>query len=116
MKLAMKHYRGDRTIDGVVVLVGGHPLDQHLDVCRFSENGFEWTYVGAAPRQLALAVLMDHFDTDHERAVRLVEPFTRGVIAKLDNTWELTSDDIETAIEKLDAVPGGGGAARHDLP
>ena len=94
----MKTYAGDRTIDGIVVTVDGAPLDQRLDIRRYSENGFEWTYEGAESRQLALAVLADHLD-DADRALAFVEPFMREVIAYLDNTWEMTSDDVAAAIE-----------------
>ena len=94
----MKTYAGDRTIDGVVVTVDGSPLDQRLDIRRYSENGFEWTYEGAESRHLALAILADHLG-DAERAPPLVEPFMRDVVANFDNTWEMTSDDVTAAIE-----------------
>ena len=96
----MKTYAGDRTIDGIVVTVDGHPLDQRLDIRRYSENGFEWTYEGAESRQLALALLADHLG-DAERALLLVEPFMREVVANFDNTWEMTSDDVVAAIEAV---------------
>jgi hypothetical protein len=44
-----KVYAGDRTIDGIVVTVDGEPLDTHADMKRYSRNGFEWSYEGAAP-------------------------------------------------------------------
>ena len=56
----MKHYLGDRTIDGVKVTVDGGPLDPRLQVREFTRNGFEWSYEGPEPRQLALALLADH--------------------------------------------------------
>ena len=96
----MKTYAGDRTIDGILVTIDGHPLDQRLDVRRYSENGFEWTYEGAESRQLALAILADHLG-DTERALALVEPFMREVVANFDNTWEMTSGDVDAAIEAL---------------
>ena len=40
----MKHYSGDRTIDGVKVTVDGAALDPRLDIMEFSKNGFEWSY------------------------------------------------------------------------
>ena len=94
----MKTYAGDRTIDGLVVTVDGESLDQRLDIRRFSDNGFEWTYEGPESRQLALAILADHLG-DPDRAVLLVEPFMREVVAYFDNTWEMTSDDVAAAIE-----------------
>ena len=94
----MKTYAGDRTIDGIVVTIDDEPLDQRLDVRRYSENGFEWTYEGPESRQLALAILTDHLG-DADRALPLVEPFMREVVANFDNTWEMTGDDVAAAIE-----------------
>ena len=94
----MKTYAGDRTIDGIVVTVDDKPLDQRLDIRRYSENGFEWTYEGPESRQLSLAILTDHL-SDADRALPLVEPFMREVVANFDNTWEMTSDDVAAAIE-----------------
>ena len=96
----MKTYAGDRTIDGILVTVDGEPLDPGLDVRRFSENGFEWTYEGAESRQLALAILADHLG-DADRALALAEPFMREVVAYFDNTWEMTGDDVAAAIDAL---------------
>src|SRR5579883_2046693 len=58
--LAMKTYRGERTIDGIKVTVDGQPLPTHEEVRRFSALGFEWSYEGLEPAQLALAILVDH--------------------------------------------------------
>ena len=99
----MKTYAGDRTIDGLIVTVDDEPLDQRLDVRRYSENGFEWTYEGAASRQLALAILADHLG-DADRALSLVEPFMSEVVANFDNTWEMTSDDVADAIEAFESA------------
>ena len=99
----MKTYAGDRTIDGIVATVDGNPLDERLDIRRYSDNGFEWTYEGPESRQLALAILADHLG-DADRALALVEPFTRDVVANFDNTWEMTSDDVAAAIEAFAAL------------
>ena len=99
----MKTYAGDRTIDGLMVTVDDEPLDQRLDIYRYSENGFEWTYEGAASRQLALAILADHLG-DADRALSLVEPFMSEVVANFDNTWEMTSDDVADAIEAFESA------------
>ena len=56
----MKKYEGKRTIDGLVVTVDGRELDERYDIKRFTSYGFEWTYEGESPQQLALAILVDH--------------------------------------------------------
>ena len=94
----MKQYSGMRTIDGIVVTVDGASLDERFDIRIFDEKGFEWSYEGSAPRQLALAILADHFG-DADKASNQVESFMKSVIANLDNDWTLTSSDIEEAVK-----------------
>ena len=96
----MKTFSGDRTIDGVKVWVDGRPLDQRLDVQRFTANGFEWSYEGDEPRQLALAILAEHLN-DGAGAKALVEPFMKAVVANFGNEWEMTSADIDAAVAAL---------------
>src|ERR1700732_3161871 len=76
----MKTYEGKRTIDGLVVTVDGKRLDEHYDVKRFTKYGFEWTYEGESPQQLAVAILFDYLG-DKDRAIRLPESFMRRVVA-----------------------------------
>jgi hypothetical protein len=89
----MTTYAGRRTIDGLVVTADGNRLDEHYEVKRFTKYGFEWTYEGESPRQLALAILYDHLG-DRDRAIRLSEPFMKTVVANFDNDWTLRSDEI----------------------
>jgi hypothetical protein len=96
----MKHYSGDRTIDGVKVTVDGVPLDPCTNVVAFTANGFEWSYEGPEPRQLALALLVDHLG-DRDRAKALVEPVMRAVVANFDNEWEMNSADLDSALAAL---------------
>lgn len=96
----MKRYVGDRTIDGVKVTVDGKPLDPATGVAELSKNGFEWSYEGPEPRQLALALLVDHLGDD-EAAKAHVEAFMAAVVANFDNEWEMTSADIELALASL---------------
>ena len=96
----MKVYRGGRSLDGAVVTVDGKPLSPRYDLKRLSATGFEWTYEGGGPAQLALALLADHLGDD-ARALVLHEPFMRRVVAELDNSWELTSADIDAALAEL---------------
>jgi hypothetical protein len=98
--MAMKTYRGGRSLAGAVVTVDGRPLAPRYDLRRLSATGFEWTYEGAGPAQLALALLADHLGDD-ARALQLYEPFMRAVVADLDNSWELTAADIDAALAGL---------------
>jgi len=99
----MKTYEGKRTIDGLVVTVDGSRLDEHYDVKRFTKYGFEWTYEGESPQQLALAILYDHLG-DKSRAIALSEPFMKSVVANLDNDWVLTDEDINGFLRCTAAV------------
>lgn len=96
----MKVYSGDRTIDGVKVTVDGAPLDPCTNVEEFTRNGFEWSYEGPEPRQLALALLIDHLG-DKAAAEAMVEPFMREVVANFGNEWEMTSADVDSALAAL---------------
>lgn len=98
----MKHYRGDRTIDGVAVTVDGAPLPERTDLLEVSRDGFEWSYEGHAPAQLAFAMLVDHFE-DPAQAGRLYERFMREVVANFGNEWEYTSADIDLALSAVAA-------------
>jgi hypothetical protein len=97
----MKMYQGKRTIDGLVVTVDGKPLSEHYEVRRFTKFGFEWTYEGDSPRQLALAILVDYLG-DNDRAIRLSEPFMKQIVANLDNDWQLSGDEIDAAIRAIE--------------
>ena len=96
----MKTYSGSRTIDGIKVYVDGQPLDERFDIKRFSDSGFEWTYEGDAPRQLALALLADHMGDD-AKALELSEAFMKTKISDLDNDWGLNGDEIDFILSEL---------------
>ena len=97
-----KVYSGDRTIDGCLVTVDGAALPEALEVARLCEDGFEWSYEGAGPAQLALAILVDHFG-DPARALAEHEGFMRNVVANFNNEWEMTSEDVERALANIHA-------------
>ena len=97
----MKTYVGGRSLAGAEVAVDGGKLNPRFDLKRLSPAGFEWTYEGNGPAQLALALLADHLGDD-ARALRLYEPFMRAVVAELDNSWELTSDEIDAALKAIE--------------
>jgi hypothetical protein len=92
-RAAMKVYEGKRTMDGLVVTVDGKTLPEHYEVKQYTKRGFEWTYDGTSPRQLALAILFDYLG-DKDRAIALSEPYMKDVVANLDNDWRLTGDEV----------------------
>jgi hypothetical protein len=97
----MKTYAGKRTIDGLVVTADGKRLDEHYEVKRFTKFGFEWTYEGESPQQLALAILVDYLG-EPERALRLSEPFMKSTVANFDQDWVLKGDEIDRAIKGIE--------------
>ncbi|MSP80242.1 MAG: hypothetical protein EXR02_04135 [Rhodospirillales bacterium] len=96
----MKRYTGDRTIDGLKVLVDGRLLDPAYAIRSICDKGFEWSYEGAAPAQLALAILADHYG-DPAKALALHEAFMSKIVANFDNEWEMTSTDVDAAVRAL---------------
>jgi len=96
----MKIYEGKRAFDGLIVTVDGRTLPEHYEVKQFTTWGFEWTYEGESPQQLALAILYD-YTGDKERAIRLSAPFMKQVIANLDNDWTLTGAEIDNALATM---------------
>jgi hypothetical protein len=96
----VKIYAGGRSLTGAVVTVDGASLDPRYDLKRLSPTGFEWTYEGVGPAQLALALLADHLGDD-SRALALYERFMRAVVAELDNSWELTAADVDAALAAM---------------
>ena len=103
----MAVYVGERASDGARVLVDGRPLDPRQDLRLISANGFEWTYEGPEPAQLALALLAHHLGVG-AAALRLHQAFMRQVVANLANEWTLTGADIDAAIGRLDPAGKGG--------
>lgn len=97
-----KTYTGDRTIDGIAVSVDGRPLDPRYESHRFTDGGFEWSYEGPEPEQLAFAMLMDHLG-EEAKARALSGRFMREVVANFDNEWEMTSADIDRVLEGFGA-------------
>ena len=103
----MKRYRGARTIDGIAVTADGAPLPERTDLKQFTDRGFEWTYEGAAPAQLALALLADHLGDDG-RALALCEGFMRAAVANFENEWEMSGADIDAVLDAIGVSRPGG--------
>ena len=90
---------GQRTVPQI--FVDGRPLGEHYQVKRFTRFGFEWTYEGDSPQQLALAILADYFG-DNARAIRLAEPFMKQIVANLDNDWQLSGAEVDAAVRSIE--------------
>ncbi|MBZ5660022.1 MAG: DUF6166 domain-containing protein [Acidobacteriia bacterium] len=69
-----------------------------------SPTGFCWGYGGSGPAQLALAILLEHFHGDQERALALYQDFKWKVIAGLpqDQDFVLTDEQVESVISEID--------------
>lgn len=95
-----KVYSGDRTIDGVVVLVDG----TKFRASGPQDIGFEWGYEGASPLELSRAILTDHLG-DKAQAETLANSFMRDIVANFANEWQMTSEDVDLALKAISADP-----------
>jgi hypothetical protein len=70
-------------------------------VIDHSPDGFNWSYGGSGPAQLALAILLIH--TDRHAALRFYQDFKWQYIATLPETdFEIEIDVIQWIQEKKD--------------
>jgi hypothetical protein len=76
-------------------------LPLYLNEQNHSPTGFAWGYGGSGPAQLAWALLRDHGLSIRE-AQRIYMMVKFDVVARLPQNqgWELTSDEIEEAVQK----------------
>jgi hypothetical protein len=89
------------SIDGVKVTVDGAPLDPRVDVMEFTKNGFEWSYEGPEPRQLALRCWSIISATTLPRSPRS-RPSCAPSLRISKTSGKMTSDDIDLALTALD--------------
>lgn len=97
-------FAGTRSINGVLVTIDGRPLDRAIQVRTYGSGFFEWSYEGDGPMQLALAILIEYYG-DQQKALLMAEVFMKKIVANLDNDWELTSEDIQSALLQLNPMP-----------
>ncbi len=101
----MKVYRGRREGADCKVTVDFSPLDPRADLFTMSSSGFEWGYEGGGPRQLALAILADHFSND-ATALAQFKQFCSGLVSMLrEDEWTLDSDTIDNFFRGYTEVP-----------
>jgi hypothetical protein len=99
----VKRYEGKREGYAVDVTVDGRPLNPRFDLWNHSPTGFEWGYGGSGPAQLALALLADYLDDDHQ-AVVLHQSFKFAVVANFPKRgWTLTSAEIAQVLQSMAA-------------
>ena len=78
-------------------------LTSITEVKRLTRYGFEWTYEGESPQQLAFAILYDYL-ADKQRAIGLSQPFMKEIVANFDNDWTLTDAQIEAFLRTAAAA------------
>ena len=96
----MTLYRGFRGEGGAAfVTADGRPLDPRHDIAHLCDE-FDWGYAGAGPEQLALALLIDHWD-DPSRALGQYRLFLRRVVKGLrGDDWTLKAHEIDEAFSE----------------
>jgi hypothetical protein len=109
----MKTYHGSRPHSGtgpqpvyVMEESGERLLDPKfsLQIRNHSPDGFQWGYAGSGPAQLALAMLLDHFNQNVGHALAVYQKFKWSVIASLPDTWSLTSEDIDQVLKTFPKI------------
>jgi Family of unknown function (DUF6166) len=82
------------------------PLSPRFDLIRHSPDGFQWSYEGSGPAQLALALLADA-TRDDALAQRHYQDFKREIIAPLQGDhWRITPAEIIRWVEAAEARRG----------
>lgn len=94
----MKIYEGVRTGEGCHVTVNGAVLPGRHDLRNHSPSGFEWSYGGSGPAQLALALVADVLEDD-DLALHVYQQFKWKVVALLDQQqWRLTEAEVRARV------------------
>ena len=89
-----------------VVFVNGQtlPPGPSLKVRNHSPTGFSWGYGGSGPAQLALAIMLDHFDGNASRAQSYYQDFKWKHVARWpqDAGWKITQAEIAAFVIQRD--------------
>ena len=90
---------------GCEVTVDGEQLDPRLDLRTYSDQGYEWGYDGGGPRQLALAIIADHFAETKTVLLHHERFLLNFVVGMQDDQWTLSSSDVDSALRDVVEVP-----------
>ena len=96
----MKVYKGRRlepkkgTVSNVAVTVNGEPLKHHV---YHSPTGFNWSYGGSGPADLARSILWDHLGKEPSPA--WYQEFKRAFVATWGDEWQISSLEIQDWID-----------------
>lgn len=113
---ASRQYVGVRQGNRCVVTVNSVSLPPRTDLDLHCENGFDWGYFGAAPAQLALAIVADHCTGDEGRALRCYMDFVWHVVESLPHDqWQLQSADVEAVLRSIELATKKEEAVRRAL-
>jgi hypothetical protein len=76
-------------------------LPLRLDLRNHSPTGFEWSYAGSGPAQLALALAADVLGDD-EQAQQVYQDLKFKLVGRLPHVgWSLTEDQLRVAISQI---------------
>lgn len=96
-------YVGVRNGTRCSVTVEGVPLSPRTDLDLHCAEVFDWGYFGAAPAQLALAIVAHHCGDDNARVMRCYLDFMWRVVESLPHDeWFLEYEQIETALRDIE--------------
>lgn len=94
-------YEGVRTPEGCQVTVDGQPLNPRFDLRNHSPDGFNWSYGGSGPAQLALALLADALGDDDLAQDHYQKFKWQRIGAIKADTFRITQDEIRSWLHEL---------------
>lgn len=107
----------DGVAGGGKVTLNGRPLPLHLNLCNHSPDGFNWSYGGSGPAQLAFCIVLEYLmkveglpvSEAVDKTHAIYQNFKWSVIARLKNDTEILSkEQIKSEIEELETSIGFG--------
>lgn len=105
----MATYEGRRENGNAQVSVDGAPLAPRNDLVNHSPDGFEWSYAGSGPSQLALAILAHHFreagdgqELADAKAVALYHDFKLKLVVTLPKAgWQFDTHVVADTVSMV---------------